>query len=366
MAQVSVNQLRKRFGQVTAVDDVSFALDDGHCAVVVGPSGCGKTTLLRLIAGLETPETGSILIGGRDVTHSAPAKRDVAMLFQDFALYPHMRIRRNLAFAATLGNESKDVIQARLEKIAALLGIEELLDRKPGELSGGQRQRAAVGRVLMRQPNIALYDEPLSNLDANLRVQLRAELKSLQRRFATTTIFVTHDQEEAMSLADLLIVMADGTIQQIGSPAEVYQNPANRFVAGFLGSPAMNFVDGVLEHAGDSCTFTDRRDFALSLDCTIAAAGASSDAVLGVRPEALSLHGPGEPITMRVEMNQCVGGSYLVRGETESGVVITARLSSPLEIGGQVGLHVQLGAIHMFEPGAFGKALGRYDVAHAR
>jgi multiple sugar transport system ATP-binding protein len=242
-SEIHLRGVTKRFGDLVAVDDLDLTIRDGELLVLLGPSGCGKSTTLRMIAGLEVPSEGEIEIGGEDVTETLPQKRDLSMVFQSYALYPHKTVRENLAFPLAKMDLGDDKVDERIRRTAELLEIHDLLDNKPGQLSGGQRQRVALGRTIVREPKAFLMDEPLSNLDAKLRVQTRSELRSLQQQLDTTTIYVTHDQEEAMSLADRIAVMDDGRLQQVGTPKEVYENPVNKFVAGFLGEPSMNFLD---------------------------------------------------------------------------------------------------------------------------
>ena len=250
MAEVSLQGVSKIYpGGVHAVRDVSLEIADGEFVALVGPSGCGKTTTLRMIAGLEDIDGGRISIGGKVVNEVHPRDRDIAMVFQNYALYPHMTVGKNMAFALKMRKVPKAEIARRVGDAARILGIEELLDRKPRQLSGGQRQRVAVGRAIVREPKAFLFDEPLSNLDAKLRVATRAELKALHQRLKTTTVYVTHDQEEAMTLGDRIVVMSKGVILQVGPPLEVYRKPVNRFVASFIGSPPMNFIDGRLDGA---------------------------------------------------------------------------------------------------------------------
>jgi multiple sugar transport system ATP-binding protein len=247
MASVTYKNVTKKFGDVVAVNDLNIHVEDKEFLVLVGPSGCGKTTALRLLAGLEEATEGDLLIGENNVTDTAPKDRDIAMVFQSYALYPHMTVFDNLAFGLKLRKIPKAEIKERVQKAAAILGIEELLKRKPKQLSGGQRQRVAVGRAIVREPNVFLLDEPLSNLDAKLRVQTRAEISKLHKQLQTTFIYVTHDQTEAMTMATRIAVMNNGILQQLDSPQNLYDSPKNLFVAGFIGSPAMNFFDGVLE-----------------------------------------------------------------------------------------------------------------------
>jgi multiple sugar transport system ATP-binding protein len=252
MAQVRLNHVYKRFGDVTVVKDFHLEIQDKEFLVLVGPSGCGKSTTLRMIAGLEEISEGELYIGDRLVNDVPPKDRDIAMVFQSYALYPHMNVYQNMAFGLKLRKFKKEEIDKRVREAARILDIEHLLDRKPKALSGGQRQRVALGRAIVREPQVFLMDEPLSNLDAKLRVQMRTEISKLHQRLETTVIYVTHDQTEAMTMGDRIVVMKGGVIQQAATPSEIYSNPANMFVAGFIGSPAMNFIDGALfEEAGD-------------------------------------------------------------------------------------------------------------------
>ena len=240
MAAVELSGLVKRYGGVTSVHGIDLAIADKEFIVLVGPSGCGKSTTLRMIAGLEDISAGSVSIGGRVVNNVAPKNRNIAMVFQNYALYPHMSVRQNMGFGLEVAGAPKAEVKARVEDAAAILGLEALLERKPGELSGGQRQRVAMGRAMVRSPQVFLFDEPLSNLDAKLRNTMRSEIKKLHQTVKTTVIYVTHDQVEAMTLADRIVIMKDGRIEQVGTPMEVYERPANLFVAGFIGAPAMN------------------------------------------------------------------------------------------------------------------------------
>src|SRR5881392_3574939 len=257
MAQVVLKDLNKKFDEVHAVKDVNLTIRDKEFIVLVGPSGCGKSTTLRMVAGLEEITAGEITIGDRVVNDLPPKDRDIAMVFQNYALYPHMSVYDNMAFGLKMRKFPKPEIQKRVQDAAEILGIQELLKRKPRQLSGGQRQRVAVGRAIVRHPQVFLFDEPLSNLDAKLRVQMRVELKRLHDRLETTAIYVTHDQVEAMTLGDRVVVMKDGWIQQVGEPLELYGHPANKFVAGFIGSPAMNFADGVVNEEGGALTVSN-------------------------------------------------------------------------------------------------------------
>jgi multiple sugar transport system ATP-binding protein len=283
MSQIQINRVTKEFaGGVIAVNDVDLHVQDGEFMVLVGPSGCGKSTLLRLIAGLEEVTAGEIRIGDRDVTDLAPRHRDIAMVFQSYALYPHMTVRQNLGYGLRVRRTQKAEIRRRVEEVARLLRLDELLDRRPAALSGGQRQRVAMGRAIVREPQAFLMDEPLSNLDAKLRVSMRAELSSLHARLGATTVYVTHDQVEAMTLGQRVAVMRDGRIQQVDTPQALYRRPKNLFVAAFIGSPAMNLVEARV--TGDAVEFADYR-VPLAPDNRPARAG---NVVLGIRPEAFT------------------------------------------------------------------------------
>jgi multiple sugar transport system ATP-binding protein len=290
MGAVSINNVRKNYGNVEVLHGVSVDIADGEFVILVGPSGCGKSTLLRMIAGLEEITSGEISIGGRVVNTLAPKDRDIAMVFQSYALYPHMTVEQNMGFSLKLQRVAKEEIKKRVANAAAILGLEPYLQRYPRHLSGGQRQRVAMGRAIVRNPAVFLFDEPLSNLDAKLRVQMRSEIKQNHQRLKTTTVYVTHDQIEAMTMADRIVVMHDGVIEQIGTPLELYDTPANLFVAGFIGSPAMNMIPGKME--GNDFVAKDGTRITLAS----APAGAAGKAVtLGVRPEHFHLDPDGVP-----------------------------------------------------------------------
>jgi multiple sugar transport system ATP-binding protein len=291
MAEITFDRVYKLFGSVLAVEDLSLDIRDGEFLVLVGPSGCGKTTSLRMLAGFERPTYGTVAIDGEPQNRVAPQQRDLAMVFQSYALYPHMTVYKNLAFGMKVRREPRSKIRPQIEEVAALLGIEELLDRRPSELSGGQRQRVALGRALLRQPRAFLMDEPLSNLDAALRVQMRVELKRLHERFGITTVYVTHDQVEAMTMGDRIVIMSEGRLQQVDTPEVIYERPANLFVAGFVGSPTMNLLKGEV-------TSSDGRPGLTFLQTTTALEGDLADAVarlpareivVGIRPEDIRL-----------------------------------------------------------------------------
>jgi multiple sugar transport system ATP-binding protein len=405
MARVELEQVTKTYpGGVKAVDHVTLDVADREFVVLVGPSGCGKSTTLRMIAGLEDLDSGVIRIGDRVVNDVPPKDRDVAMVFQNYALYPHMTVYKNMAFALKLRRVPKDQIQRRVTEAARVLEIEHLLERKPRELSGGQRQRVAVGRAIVREPAAFLFDEPLSNLDAKLRVTTRAELKRLHQRLRTTTVYVTHDQEEAMTLGDRIVVMKDGRIQQADPPLHTYNHPVNRFVAGFIGMPPMNQFNGVLRAVDGKTVFEEGspgpptsdggaknaarpplngggeltlagKGFRLSLPAhlTDRLAGAGDAAsrgerhvVLGIRPEHFSLRpaGDGEvslPLTMKVNVIEPLGNNmdvYLSTGLHDP-VVARVEAQGGLRVDAQATLYVDLRKVHFFEPGVAGMNLSQ-------
>jgi multiple sugar transport system ATP-binding protein len=294
MASVEIRDVRKSYGAAQVLHGVSVDIEDGEFVILVGPSGCGKSTLLRMVAGLENITGGEIRIGSRVVNHVPPKERDIAMVFQNYALYPHMTVADNMAFSLKLKKAPKSEIKAKVERAAEILGLTKLLDRYPRQLSGGQRQRVAMGRAIVRNPQVFLFDEPLSNLDAKLRVQMRTEIKELHQRLKTTTVYVTHDQIEAMTMADKIVVMHDGIVEQMGAPLDLYDRPANLFVAGFIGSPAMNVLEGRLGPNG-----FELGD--LTLPVGRAPAGAAGrPALYGIRPEHFRLSGEGVPVEVSV------------------------------------------------------------------
>ncbi|AMO24480.1 ABC transporter ATP-binding protein [Ramlibacter tataouinensis] len=291
MASVTIHSVKKSFGQVPILHGVDIDIPDGSFTVLVGPSGCGKSTLLRMIAGLEQITGGEIRIGDKVVNDMPPKARDIAMVFQNYALYPHMTVRDNMAFSLNLAKADKATIETKVRRAAEILALDALLDRYPRQLSGGQRQRVAMGRAIVRDPQVFLFDEPLSNLDAKLRVAMRSEIKELHQRLKTTSIYVTHDQIEAMTMGDQIVVMRDGRIEQTGSPLELYDHPANQFVAGFIGSPAMNFLPGTVRHENGAACVELKDGTLLPSPASSAADGRS--VVFGTRPEHLSLSGNG-------------------------------------------------------------------------
>jgi multiple sugar transport system ATP-binding protein len=360
MAEVVLDKVTKVFGSnVIAVDEVSITIADREFVVLVGPSGCGKSTFLRMIAGLEEATSGDIFIDGKLVNNVAPKDRDIAMVFQNYALYPHMTAFDNMAFGLKLRKYPKEDIMARVTDAAQILGIEDLLDRRPKELSGGQRQRVAVGRAIVRKPKVFLFDEPLSNLDAMLRVQMRTEIEKLHNRLQTTMIYVTHDQIEAMTMGTRIVVLKDGFIQQVADPMTLYDAPVNRFVAGFIGSPAMNFADGKLVGNGDSAF--DEGTFKVPLPADIAskvAAHKGKDIIFGIRPSDLYSkppEGAGAAVSFKatVEVVEPMGNEvfvYVTTGKTPA----VARLATRKEItpGSQIELFIDMRRIHFFDAGS--------------
>ena len=348
MASVTLTDVRKVYhGGVEAVRGVSFDVPDGQFCVLVGPSGCGKSTLLRMIAGLETISDGSARIGERVVNEIEPAERDIAMVFQNYALYPHMSVYDNMAYGLRNRGTPKAEIEARVKEAARILAIEPFLDRRPRQLSGGQRQRVAMGRAIVRKPQVFLFDEPLSNLDAKLRVQMRVEIKRLQRALGVTSIYVTHDQVEAMTLSDVLVVMNAGQVEQIGRPIDLYKHPATRFVAGFLGSPAMNFLPGRVGEPNEVLIGDE------TLSVPLPAGLAKGTPVeVGLRPEDLRHSAPGGGrLTMQVDFIEELGATQLVHG-TVGGQAATVQVptgEAPTE--GSLGLSIAASAVHLFDPG---------------
>ncbi len=367
MAEVTLTRVRKTYPNGhEAVKGFDLSIRDGEFVVLVGPSGCGKSTTLRMVAGLEDVTDGTIKIGDRTVNDVHPKDRDIAMVFQNYALYPHMTVYKNMAFALKLRGVTKPEIDRRVHDAARMLGIEELLDRKPKQLSGGQRQRVAVGRAIVREPRAFLFDEPLSNLDAKLRVTTRAELKGLHQRLRTTTIYVTHDQEEAMTLGDRIVVMAGGVIQQADAPLEVYRHPVNRFVAGFVGTPPMNFVPGTVRREGDRLLFVEegQAGFAPVLGVNIPdqfkeclAAFVGTPLVMGVRPQQLHESDKPDAFRLRVNVVEPLGDAMDVQCQTSAGRTLVARVSSHsrLRPGDVAPFDADINRCHFFEPSDFGQ-----------
>jgi multiple sugar transport system ATP-binding protein len=355
MASVAIRGVRKAFGPVYVIHDVNVEIADGEFVVLVGPSGCGKSTLLRMIAGLEHISGGEIRISDRVVNNLPPKERDIAMVFQNYALYPHMTVAANMGFSMRLRGAPAPEIAARVNKAADILGLTPYLDRYPRQLSGGQRQRVAMGRAIVRDPKVFLFDEPLSNLDAKLRVQMRTEIKALHQRLKTTTVYVTHDQIEAMTMADKIVVMHDGRVEQIGSPLELYDRPDNQFVAGFIGSPAMNFFSGTIN---GSAAFHGPGGVNLPLDARLQGKLGASDgrpAVYGVRPEHFTLADDG--IDAEIQVVEPTGSeTQLVAKFGGQEVLAVFRERHQFKPGDRVRLKPDVSVVHLFDQ-ATGKRL---------
>jgi len=352
MATVTFDKATRLFpgSEKPAVNKLDLEVGDGEFLVLVGPSGCGKSTSLRMLAGLEDVDEGAILIGDRDVTNLAPKDRDIAMVFQNYALYPHMTVADNMGFALKIAGESKETIKERVTEAAKILDLEEYLDRKPKALSGGQRQRVAMGRAIVRSPQVFLMDEPLSNLDAKLRVQTRSQIAALQRRLGTTTVYVTHDQVEAMTMGDRVAVLKDGILQQVDTPRQMYDHPDNVFVAGFIGSPAMNLLTVPVE--GTSVKFGDG-----SIDVpreTVEKAGEGGrEVTIGVRPEDMALVGQGEGLQTTVNLVEELGADAYVYGTADvngKSHDVIARVDGrrPPEKGESINFAPKPGHLHLF------------------
>ncbi|MDD0838691.1 ABC transporter ATP-binding protein [Curvibacter sp. HBC61] len=337
MAYLQLRGIEKFFGEHRAIKGIDLTIHQGEFIVFVGPSGCGKSTLLRLIAGLESIDGGALRLDGRDITDQPSSQRDLAMVFQSYALYPHMSVYENMSFALKLAKVDKQVIDEKVQNAARILNLTQYLQRTPKELSGGQRQRVAIGRAIVRAPKVFLFDEPLSNLDAALRGQTRVEIAKLHRDLGATTIYVTHDQVEAMTLADKVVVLRDGQIEQVGSPLELYDRPANQFVAQFIGTPQMNVLP------------LDQLPAALQRCAPAAAAGGS----IGLRPEAVSVQAPGQgSVNGQVELVEALGAETLLYVRTVEGASLVARLNArtPLVAGDPVSLQVATEQAHWFDP----------------
>ena len=347
MASVTIRKVRKAFGTAQIIHGVDVDISDGEFVVLVGPSGCGKSTLLRMIAGLENISGGEILIGDRVVNNVPPKERDIAMVFQNYALYPHMTVADNMAFSMQLRKAPKAEIKERVDRAAKILGLEKLLERFPKQLSGGQRQRVAMGRAIVRDPQVFLFDEPLSNLDAKLRVQMRTEIKELHQRLKTTTVYVTHDQIEAMTMADKIVVMHDGIVEQIGAPLDLYDRPDNLFVAGFIGSPAMNFIKGRI--AGSS--FEAEGGFSLPIG-RVPAGSDGRSVVYGLRPEHILLDNAGvraevvvlEPTGSETQVVLRVG-----TGDQSQEIIAVFRERLTAKPGEHISIAPSLAVAHLFD-----------------
>ena len=355
MAIVELTKVTKRYGNVLAVENFDLTTKNGEFVVLVGPSGCGKTTTMRMIAGLETVSEGEIKIGGKNVVGMIPRERDVAMVFQNYALFPHMNVFGNMSFGLRLRKLPKEKVESRVREAATILGIAHLLDRRPKELSGGERQRVALGRAIVREPQVFLMDEPLSNIDAKLRVEMRAEIIKLQRRLGVTTFYVTHDQVEALSMGDRIVVMSKGHVQQIGTPKELYNTPANRFVAGFIGSPSMNFI---LTKVVEGGTLTAGDNFKIVLPPPMATALETRglrEVWLGVRPEHIRTARNGEAenaIPGVVDVVEPQGASTILQVNVGSDLKVIVQVNEQWgrEAGERLRLSIPAESIHLFDP----------------
>ncbi len=351
MANLALRNLTKSYGKTQVLHGISLDVADGEFVVLVGPSGCGKSTTLRMIAGLEECTSGIIEIGGREVNNFEPKERDIAMVFQNYAIYPHMSVKKNIAFGLRSSKMPKADKEKRIQEVASILDMVDLLDRKPNQLSGGQRQRVAIGRAMVRNPAVFLFDEPLSNLDAQLRTQMRLEIKKLHQRVGNTIVFVTHDQIEAMTMADRIVIMKDGYIQQVGTPAEVFHKPANTFVARFIGAPSMNLLNGQISGA----TVT----LAAGQTVTVPALQATDKQIvlLGVRPDDLYPNSENQIISGTVMLREPLGSETLIYVDTPSGEIIAkADGRTPPEVGETVQLGADPANLHVFDA-ASGEAL---------
>jgi len=342
---VELRRVTKRYGVVTAINDISLTVDKGSFTALLGPSGCGKSTLLRMIAGLERITVGQCFLDGVDVTDMAPAKRRIAMVFQSYALYPHMTVKQNIAFSLSLAGASRKEQDERAGEVARILQLEPYLDRRPAELSGGQRQRVAIGRALVRKPEVFLFDEPLSNLDAKLRVQMRLELAKLHAALGATMIYVTHDQTEAMTLADKIVVLDGGRVAQVGAPLELYNQPANKFVAAFIGSPSMNFFSvGVASVEGGAATVALPGGRTARVGVSVKRGAIDGPVDLGVRPEHLAIvdaHDPNAGLTGTIGIVERLGNVTLVYLDTPAGPLIVEASGTLMVKGGDlVGLRL--------------------------
>ncbi|EBA13169.1 ABC transporter ATP-binding protein [Roseobacter sp. CCS2] len=344
MSGVTLNKVIKRYGDVQVIHGVDLEIEDGEFCVFVGPSGCGKSTLLRMVAGLEETTEGSMHIGDRDVTRMDPSERGVAMVFQTYALYPHMTVKDNMGFGLKMNGHPKPEIEEKVAEATRILKLEPYLDRKPAALSGGQRQRVSIGRAIVRGPEVFLFDEPLSNLDAELRVEMRVEIARLHKEIGATMIYVTHDQVEAMTLADKIVVLRLGVIEQVGAPMDLYRDPDNKFVAGFIGSPAMNFVAGTAKGGAVVAP-----GLAASYEGMISAAYEGKALSVGARPEHITINPAGD--THTVEMIESLGGvsfAYLT-SDTGERIVVEERGDERTPAGAKVGIKIEASRIFLFD-----------------
>ena len=344
MATLALAGVQKSFGATRVLHGVDLNVADGEMIVIVGASGCGKSTLLRIVAGLESPSGGHVLIDGRDVTALEPAERDIAMVFQNYALYPHMSVRENMAYGLKIRGLARAEIERRVTEAAGLLELAPLLDRRPRQLSGGQRQRVAMGRAIVREPKLFLFDEPLSNLDAKLRVQMRAEIRRLQRRLGVTSLFVTHDQVEAMTLGDRLVVMHQGHAAQVASPLEIFERPADTYVAGFIGSPAMNFLDARLAEGGAAAALAAGPVLRFADGPRPGADG--TPLVIGIRPEHVLPDDAGLPLA--IDLVEPLGSESVLHGRLAQGEALAIRLPGRPPAGDRLAVSLPPAALHVF------------------
>lgn len=353
MSEVVFENVTKIYsGKTTIIPQINLRLPANELTVFVGPSGCGKSTLLKLIAGLEETSSGKISIGGRDVTFAPPAKRGIAMVFQSYALYPHMTVFENMAFALKIAKATKDEIRNRVEEVASILQLTQLLDRKPRQLSGGQRQRVAIGRALVRKPEVFLLDEPLSNLDAALRVDMRIEIAKIRQALNATMVYVTHDQVEAMTLADNIVVLRGGVVEQMGPPLEIYHKPVNKFVAGFMGSPSMNFIEATVKTAEGENVTLEGAGFTKPLAVRVKTGSlqVGAKATLGIRPEHIDLSSSGGDLDFVASVQEQLGDHSLIYGSVgNSKCTIKTTPTQAFKVGAQMSLKIQNNEIHVFD-----------------
>lgn len=360
MADLKLNKVIKRFGEVQTIHGVDLDIKHGEFVVFVGPSGCGKSTLLRMIAGLETISDGEVIIDGLTVNDVSPSDRGIAMVFQSYALYPHMTVKENMSFGLRLAKRPKEEIEQRVGEAARILKLEPLLDRLPKQLSGGQRQRVAIGRTIVRNPKVFLFDEPLSNLDAELRVQMRVEISKLHEQLGNTMVYVTHDQVEAMTMADKIVVLRDGRVEQVGAPLELYHNPVNQFVAGFIGSPRMNFLNAkVLQMDGVKAQLqlSGGEQFSMTLDRPVKVGDVL---LMGIRPEHLLISETGDVnISLNVDVVEALGGTTFAYTQYagEDQVVVVADGSHIIPRGKTIEVSFKLGHVHLFDTSTAGSLL---------
>jgi multiple sugar transport system ATP-binding protein len=346
VAQIALNNIAKHYHSVVVIEDLSLAFNDGEFIVIVGPSGCGKSTLLRMIAGLETISKGDLIIGERRANELPPQQRNIAMVFQTYALFPHLTVAQNMSFGLEVRGEKRAAIRDKVERAASILNLTPYLDRKPNQLSGGQRQRVAMGRCIVRDPDVFLFDEPLSNLDAHLRVEMRTEIKALHKRLGSTIVYVTHDQIEAMTMADRIVIMNKGQVEQVGTPDELYDRPVNKFVAGFLGAPSMSFLSGRLvgKDAAQAVRLRDDRSVPVIGDNRT-----NEDVVVGIRPEAFEID-PQGPLHIAVEVVEPTGAELLVYGRIAGEPMrCVFRGRPPINVGDTLRAKVAPDQIHLFD-----------------